>query len=192
MWERLWAELGIGGWQALALVVATTVLFWFFTWLMHAFGARLRLRVSTASLALMTVVGAITARSILGERPTMAAGVIALTVLFFWEWVLRRGSRWLRRRRGVHRLAWLVMADGQVRPEPLRKLGISEGNLMIRLRRAGVTALRQVEYAIIESDGSLTVVRAGQDVDPELLVGVAGLAGRGGEPVGDAAAGEAL
>jgi uncharacterized membrane protein YcaP (DUF421 family) len=174
MLENLWKNLGIGLWPAISLIIATTVLFWFFTWLTHTFGPRMRLRVSTASLALMTVIGAITARSILGDTPTMMAGIIALTVLFFWEWVLRRGSARLRRRRTRHK-AWAVLKDGVVRPEFLRHLGITEANLWIRLRRAGVTKLDDVAWAIIESDGSLTVIPKGTQIDPELLTGVDGI-----------------
>ncbi|MDR1710609.1 MAG: DUF421 domain-containing protein [Propionibacteriaceae bacterium] len=172
MIENLWRELGIGPWQAIALVIATTVLFWFFTWLTHTFGPRMRLRVSTASLALMTVIGAITARSILGDSPTMTGGIIALTVLFFWEWVLRRGSRRIRRVMGTHRKAWAVMRDGAIDEALLDHLGITEANLWIRLRRGGITRLADVAWAIIESDGSLTVIRKGVEVDPELLTGV--------------------
>jgi uncharacterized membrane protein YcaP (DUF421 family) len=172
--DNLWRELGIGFWQAIALVIATTVLFWFFTWLVHTFGPRMRLRVSTASLALMTVIGAITARSILGDTPTMMAGIIALTVLFFWEWVLRRGSRRLRRMGHGRRKAWAVMKDGEVNRTLLDHLGITEANLWIRLRRAEVTQLSQVAWAIIESDGSLTVIPKGAEVDPEILTDVDG------------------
>jgi uncharacterized membrane protein YcaP (DUF421 family) len=171
--EVLWSELGIGFEQAVALVIATTVLFWFFTWLMHAFGPKLRMRVSTASLALMTVIGAITARSILGEKPTMTAGLIALAVLFFWEWVLRRASRWLRRR-GVRRKAWAVMVDGVACADRLNRLAMSEAGLMIRLRRAGVRQLAEVKLAILEADGTLTVIRTDEIVDPQILQGVVG------------------
>jgi uncharacterized membrane protein YcaP (DUF421 family) len=170
--RHLWRELGIDGWQVLALVIATTALFWVFTGLIHWLGPRLRLRVSTASLALMTVIGAVTARAILGNTPNLAGGVIALAILFFWETVLRRGARWLRRRRHSHRKAWAVLVDGKANHAFLDDLGITEGNLWIRLRRAGVTRLADVHLAIIESDGSLTVIRAGQGIDHELLTGV--------------------
>jgi uncharacterized membrane protein YcaP (DUF421 family) len=170
--ENLWKVLGIGWWPAIGLVIATTVLFWFFTWLNHVFGQQMRLRVSTASLALLTIIGAITARSILGDTPTMAAGIIALTVLFSWEWVLRHcSSRFLRRTRDR---AWPVVRDGVVDGEFLRQLGITEVSLWIRLRRAGVTRLDDVAWAIVESDGALTVIRRGTQLDPELLAGVAG------------------
>jgi uncharacterized membrane protein YcaP (DUF421 family) len=168
----LWDLLGISWWETVALIIATSVLFWVFTGLVHWFGPRMRLRVSTASLALMTVIGAVTARSILGPRPTMAAGVIALVVLFFWEWVLRRSSRWWREKRHTHRKAWAIMVDGEANAEFLDRLGITERNLWIRLRRAGVTRLDDVHLAIIEADGGLTIIRRGQGIDKELLTGV--------------------
>jgi uncharacterized membrane protein YcaP (DUF421 family) len=172
IFRQLWADLGVNPWPALALVISTTVLFWFFTGVTYWLGPRLRLRVSPASLALMTVIGAITARAILGQTPTLVGGLIALTILFFWEWVLRHSSRWFTRGRRRHREAWVVMADGVANPAILDKLAITEVNLWVRLRRAGVTRLADVHLAIIEADGSLTVVRAGQVLDEELMTGV--------------------
>jgi uncharacterized membrane protein YcaP (DUF421 family) len=64
------------------------------------------------------------------------------------------------------------MTDGVAIPERLARVHLTEATLMIRLRRAGVRHLEDVQSAIVEADGSLTVVRKGEAVDPELLVGV--------------------
>jgi uncharacterized membrane protein YcaP (DUF421 family) len=64
------------------------------------------------------------------------------------------------------------MVDGEANQAVLDHLGITERNLWIRLRRAGVTRLADVQFAIIEADGAITVVQQGRAVDPELLTGV--------------------
>jgi uncharacterized membrane protein YcaP (DUF421 family) len=170
--ESLWSELTITGPQFAAVAISTSVLFWVFSGLMAWFGQRLRLRVSVATLALMTVVGAVTARSMLGESPKLMAGLVALAVLFAWEFVfVVAGRRWRWRHPSARARA--VVVDGRLNEAALRLAGIRSTDLWIRLRRAGVTELAKVRYAIVEGDGSITVIRHGQRIDPELLTGVA-------------------
>ncbi|MDR0365461.1 MAG: hypothetical protein LBH68_01320, partial [Bifidobacteriaceae bacterium] len=95
------------------MIVSTSVLFWVFSALMMWFGQRLRLRVSITTLALMTVIGAVTARAMLGDAPKLAGGLIALVVLFAWEHAVRlvtRRASW----RYPLTSARLVLVDGQV------------------------------------------------------------------------------
>lgn len=170
--DAFWDYIGLTGWQVLALIVSTSVLFWFFSVSMRAFRSRLQLRVSVSSLALMTLVGAVTARSMLGAHPTLAAGVVCLAVMLGWEAVFRAWRRW---RKQPPRPAHAVVVDGHADPSVLSGVGITEADLWIRLRQAGVLRRADVRAAIVETDGTLTVIRAGQPVDPEMLADVVGL-----------------
>ncbi|MDR0847549.1 MAG: DUF421 domain-containing protein [Propionibacteriaceae bacterium] len=172
MFQAMWDQLGITGWQALAVVVSTTVLFWVFTFLMSYLGQQMRARVTVTSFALMAVIGSVTARSMLGNHPTMSGGIIALLVLFAWEAVFRiLGSR-LRRPIVPVRQARVVLTDGVVDEEALKQAHVRTTDLMVRLRHAGITHLSDAGLVIVERDGTLTVIRAGQTVDEELLAGV--------------------
>jgi len=166
-------ELGVSGWQMVSLVIAATALFWVFTWIISFFGQRLLLGVSGSSVALMMLVGAVTARAMLGEQPTMAAGIIVLIVLFFWESIFALLRR--RRRSMPGRSARSVLQNGVIDEDGLRLAHLNRADLVVRLRRAGVMRLQDVELAIIERNGSLTVIRAGQSVDDEFLADVAGV-----------------
>ncbi|MDR0783144.1 MAG: DUF421 domain-containing protein [Propionibacteriaceae bacterium] len=170
----LWDHLGISGWDLLALFIGATVLFWVFTFLMSYFGQRMRARVTITTVALMAVIGSVTARAMLGPNPTMVGGIVVLIVLFAWEGVFRLVGARLPQRLMPAREAQVVLRDGVVDPASLKTARIRQTDLMVRLRRAGVTALAQVAYAIIENDGTLTIIRVGETVDPELLVGVVG------------------
>jgi len=171
--NTLISELGVTGWQVVSLVIAATVLFWVFTWIISFFGQRLLLGVSGSSVALMMLVGAVTARAMLGDQPTMAAGIIVLAVLFFWESifaVLRR-----RRRSMPGRSARSVLQNGVIDEDGLRLAHLNRADLVVRLRRAGVTRMQDVELAIVERNGTLTVIRAGQQIEDEFLADVVGV-----------------
>ncbi|MCL2653280.1 MAG: DUF421 domain-containing protein [Propionibacteriaceae bacterium] len=167
-------ELGVTGWQVVSLVIGATVLFWVFTLVISFFGQRVLVGVSGSSVALMMLVGAVTARAMLGENPTMTAGIIVLAVLFFWEGVFAFLRRHMHRST-PGRDARCVLQDGVIDEEALRHAHLSHGDLVVRLRRAGVMRLQDVNLAIIERNGSLTVVRAGQPVDDEFLADVEGV-----------------
>jgi len=172
--DTLIQELGVTGWQVVSLVIGATVLFWVFTWIISFFGQRLLVGVSGSSVALMMLVGAVTARAMLGEQPTMAAGIIVLAVLFFWESIFALFRRRLRRAT-PGRSARSVLQNGVIDEDGLRLAHLNRTDLVVRLRRAGVTRLQDVELAIIERNGTLTVIRAGQPVDDEFLTDVVGV-----------------
>jgi len=167
-------ELGVTGWQVVSLVIGATVLFWVFTLVISFFGQRVLVGVSGSSVALMMLVGAVTARAMLGENPTMTAGIIVLAVLFFWEGVFAFLRRHMRRS-APGRDARCVLQDGMIDEDALRHAHLSHTDLLVRLRRAGVMRLQDVDLAIIERNGSLTVIRAGQPVDDEFLADVRGV-----------------
>jgi len=172
--DTLIQELGVTGWQLVSLVIGATVLFWVFTWVISFFGQRLLLGVSGSSVALMMLVGAVTARAMLGEQPTMAAGIIVLAVLFFWEAIFTLVRRQMCRAT-PGRKARAVLQNGAIDEDALRLAHLNRPDLVVRLRRAGVTRLQDVELAIVERNGTLTVIRAGQPVDDEFLADVLGV-----------------
>ena len=175
MFDELWNELGITGWDVVALVIDATVLFWVFTLLMGFFGQQMRARVTITSFALMTVIGSVTARTMLGSRPTMVAGILVLLVLFLWEGFFHIVGSHLPHRLLPTRQPRVVLKDGVIDVAALKKAHLRPADLKVRLRRKGVTSLRDIALAIIEADGSITVIRVNQVVEEEMLADVAGL-----------------
>ncbi len=157
---------------ALAIVVSTVLLYVAFaTYLNHA-GQRLYASPSSLDLAIVTVVGAIVGRSILGQVPTLSGGLLALVTLFALESVggrVRRSERMQARRR---QRAVAVMVAGQVDRSELHRLGLDEAVLWSALRGAGIGSPREVALAVVEQDGGFTVLRRGQEVHPAALTGV--------------------
>lgn len=154
---------------AAAVVIASCVLYVLYAVVLTLWGPRLAASSSTFSLALLTVLGSLTARAMLGDAPTMAGAVIAAITLLTLEGLLgrmRAGSVERRRR------ARVAMVDGVflIPPRPGRSIG--EADLMAQLRARGIQHVADVAIAIIEPRGGLTIVRRGQTIDARLLAGV--------------------
>lgn len=173
--SELWAHIGISPVGALAVVIASVVLYVAYAAVLAVAGPRLFSSTSTLSLSLLTLLGALFARAMLGDSPTLTGGLVAIGTLLLLETLLGR-------LRGAARTRWrsvrpaVVMLDGQIIRPALRRRRLSEADLHTRLRLSGVRQRSDVAVAILEPRGSLTVLTTGQRIERALLRGVAGAA----------------
>ena len=174
--ELLWHDyLGISWTGALGVVLSTIVLYLFFSLLVHLAGTRLMATMGAASFVVLAVVGGVSARSMLGESPTMLGGLLVLNTLMVMEALmgsLRRVTRVLPA--AVRRRPSVVMLEGRSLVEALHRRRLTESGLHDRLRAGGVLDPAEVELVILEERGSLTVVRRGDRIAPALVEDVEG------------------
>lgn len=174
--DLLWHDyLGISWTGALGVVLSTIVLYLFFSLLVHLAGTRLMATMGAASFVVLAVVGGVSARSMLGESPTMLGGLLVLNTLMVMEALmrsLRRVTRVLPA--AVRRRPSVVMLEGRSLVEALHRRRLTESGLHDRLRAGGVLDPAEVELVILEERGSLTVVRRGDRIAPALVEDVEG------------------
>lgn len=171
----LWFQIGITWWGVLGVVIATVVLYLVYTGLMRLLGPRLMAAPSALSFTLVALFGAIAARAMMGNSPTLLGALVAIGTLLCMEVMMGRISDAVgrfRQHRGPRPI--VVMVSGQVIEANLRKRHLADEHLMDMLRRAGIHRLADAELAVLETRGTLTVVRAGEQVDAALLSGIEG------------------
>ena len=172
-WEQLWAEIGVTLAHAVGVVVASVVMYLAFTAVLRIWGQRLFANRSGTGLAVVLVLGAVCGRSMLGPNATLLGGLLCLAMLILLESFFGTG-----RRAGLigHRRAVLIYCEGEIDRQLLRRYHLNERVVWTRLRQGGITHLDDVAAIILETDGTLSILREGHDVDPRLLTNV-----RGGE-----------
>jgi len=168
-------DLGLSWQQAVLVVMSTAAIYVTFVVLIRLIGQRALSSRSSFDFAAVIALGAVAGRVILGYTPTLLAGVIGLTSLF----ALQAGLGILRR------FAWvdnamsnrplLLMADGRLLPENLRKAHLIEDELRAQLRQAGIRRYSDVACVILERTGAISVLAAGTAIGPELLADVRGV-----------------
>ncbi len=168
---QLWQEIGINWAQAVGVLIAACVLYLSFTTILRVWGQRLFANRSGTGLAVVLVLGAIVGRSMLGPDVTLSAGLLCLLALVALEGFFGSG-----RRAGLigHRRPVVLYADGELDRRELRRFHLDERLVWARLRRSGITQLDEVRALILETDGSLSVLRSGPPMDPRLLQHVRG------------------
>jgi len=100
--------------------------------------------------------------AMVGPDTSLAGGIIAAVVLLLLNaLVARLRLRWPRLRRFVEGSPTLLVLHGEVIADHLQREGLDQETLEAALREHGVAALSDVEMAVLEIDGSISVVPAG-------------------------------
>ena len=121
--------------------------------------------------AAAVALGAIIGRTAIAEGQSVAVGAAALVTILVAHYLLTVGRfRPFVARLVDHRVRVLV-DHGRLRPDQLRRCGLTEAEVLAQLRQHGVASLAELRYVLYESKGDLTIVREpGADTaDPELV-----------------------
>lgn len=157
--DHLWTDIGL---TVLTSVAATVVIYLALFSLVRVLGARTLANLSTFDFACMIAVGAVVGRTAVLSHPNLLTGIVALITLFSLQGVFgfarsrERGSRLVNPRPVV------VVRDGAIDPAAMRRVRITEDEVRFAVRRAGLPGLAGVGLMVLEQNGTLSVVRAGE------------------------------
>jgi uncharacterized membrane protein YcaP (DUF421 family) len=99
--------------------------------------------------------------AMVGPDTSLAGGVLAAAILLLLNTVVARlRLRWPRLRRVIEGSPTLLVLHGEVIPDHLRREGLDQETLETALREHGVADVTGVEMAVLEIDGSISVVPA--------------------------------
>lgn len=168
-----WAELGIT-WSDVGLVVVAGLgMYLFVVLVVRLIGPRSLGSFSAFDLVVTIAMGSIIGRVVL-VRTSLAAGVVGLATLFAAQSI----ARLLRHRTLLSRLIdhppVLLVRSGVLVDNGLRRAGLERRDIYEQLRLAGLADLADVEAAVLERDGSVSIVGSGATVSAEVFSDVPG------------------
>lgn len=171
-----WERLGASGSELLLMVAATVGIYLTVVVLTRVAGQRSLASFSTFDFAVTVATGAILGRVAM-PRISLVAGVGALAVLFGAQAALRLlRHRSDRLSRAIDNPPILVMAGGRILPGQLHRARLGKDDLRERLRLEGIRRYEQVEAAVLERSGALSVIERADRLDQDLFRNVAGAA----------------
>jgi uncharacterized membrane protein YcaP (DUF421 family) len=157
MLTAAWSELG---WTALkAFLLYLTALF-----LLRAGERRTVAELAPFDVVAMVALGAILGRTATASDTAYAVGAVALVTLVIAHRVVARVRMSRRRlfRRLLEHPPTILVHDGVLRDDALRRCRLTPEDLYSALRRKGIADLSTVHLAIFEPEGRFTVLRAGE------------------------------
>jgi uncharacterized membrane protein YcaP (DUF421 family) len=139
-------------------------------------GLRSFAKMSSFDFAMTIAVGTLLASALAASDPPVARAMVGLGALFGLQYGVAQ-LRMLspRFKQAVDNRPLLLMRDGEMLVENMRRARISETDLWSQLRSANVMQPAHVSAVVLETTGDVSVLhRAGSDVpfDPRLLTGV--------------------
>lgn len=135
-------------------------------------GKRTLAKLNAFDLVITVALGSTLAAIILPPKPSLADGILALALLialqFAVAWAQVRSAGF---RRWVKNRPTLLLRDGVVLGDALRRERVSRDELLSALRNAGCDDMAGVTAAVLETDGSISVMpaRAGAPEKPTLV-----------------------
>lgn len=166
--------LGITWLQALAVVVGTVAMYALLLLILRVIGQRMSARLATHDMVAIIILGAIAGRSTLGHTPTLAGGAIALVTLFIMRSILGHIRHNPHGDLLINTPPIVVMARTNIFPDALRHARVTEAELWMALRQAGVRNDDEIAAVVLEPNGHFSVLRRGVPIDPRILQHVDG------------------
>ena len=143
----------------LAIAAKTTLIYLFLIAGLRLLGKRELGQMSVYDLVLIVVISNSVQNAMVGQDTSLAGGLAAALVLL----LINRLITWVmvRNPKIGHLLAGepvLIVRDGKLLEQPMRKEGITRENVLAAMREHGISQLGEVQMAILEQDGAISIV----------------------------------
>ncbi len=150
---------------AATIAAKTAAIYVFLILGLRLLGKRELGQLSLYDLVMVIILGNAVQNAMINNDNTLGGGLVAATVLLALNWSLNRViTRSGRAERFLVGGPILIVHDGKPLPDRLRREGITTEQLMTALREHGIDNVSQVHLAVLESDGTISVVPAGASV----------------------------
>ena len=139
--------------------VRTLVVYLALIVLLRVSGKRQLGQMTPFDLVVLLVISNAVQNAMVGPDTSLVGGLLAAAILVGLNWLVDRlglRSGWLRER--LIGTPTLLIHDGQLLEERLSREGIDRDEVMQALREHGVDDLEQVKLAVLEVDGTISVV----------------------------------
>jgi uncharacterized membrane protein YcaP (DUF421 family) len=167
-------RLGLSWMDTATVVVSTVGVYVGFLVLIRVVGQRALANMSSFDFAAAVALGAVMGRAVLGYTPTLLAALIGMTTLFALQGLFGLMRRNRRVDHALTNLPLLLMVEGRVLHDHLRRAHIVEDELRQKLRLAGVHRYSDVAAVILERTGAVSILRRGETIAAELVGDVEG------------------
>ncbi len=151
--------------QLAVVALRTTVVYLVLVAVLHGAGKRELGQLTLPDMVALLVISNAVQNAMIGPDTSLTAGLVAaltLVVLNRLVDILMRRSPWLRRQ--LVGAPTLLVRDGQLVFPALAREGITEDEVIQALREHGISDLAEVVMAVLEVDGTISIVPASAEV----------------------------
>jgi len=148
--------LAIPAWE---IVIRTVVVYLFIFGGLRLMGKREMGQMTILDFVAILLVANAVQNAMVGSDVSLSGGLLAAGALLAMNWALAaarlRGGFWGRLLEGT---PTVLVEDGEFISPHLRKEGVERSELEMAMREHGVESVREVKLAVLETDGSISIV----------------------------------
>jgi uncharacterized membrane protein YcaP (DUF421 family) len=146
------------------VALRTAIVYLFLIVAIRVSGKREVGQMSVLELIVVLIISDAVQNSMVGDNTSIWGGLVAVVVLLGLDFILRELSRRSRRVRvAVEGEPRLLVRGGRVLDRALREEGLEMGDLESAVRAHGVARIADVDQAVLETDGTISVIARQQD-----------------------------
>jgi len=112
--------------------------------------------------AASVAIGAIVGRTALASNQSFAMGAVALVAVLLCHSIAMAARFHRPFAKLVDHRVRVIVEDGELRQRQLQICGLTENDVLSKLRQSGVNDLADIRYVLYETKGELTIVRRDQ------------------------------
>jgi len=107
----------------------------------------------------LVIIGSLAADAIMGEAKALSDLLLMVAVIILWDYLFNLAEYYFPRFRSIAQHSpTLLIHHGVILRDNLRKERLTEQELAANLRLQGITDMAQVQHAILEVDGQISVI----------------------------------
>ena len=145
------------------IVLRTAVVYLFLVVVLRISGKREVGQMSILELIVILIISDAVQNSMVGENATLWGGLVAVLTLLALDFGLKAvTSRSRRLRRAVEGEPRLLVRDGRILDKALREEGVEPEKVRAAVRAQGIANVEDVRLAVLETDGSISVIPKGE------------------------------
>lgn len=141
------------------LIVRASVIYWFLWLVVRGTGKRSLSELSPLDLVLVVVLGDLVQQGVTQEDMSMTGAVITISVFVMWTLLADAlGRRFRTAGRILTGDPVIILRAGAPLLEPLQREGLDIDDLKEAARMEGYGSLRDIDVAILETDGRISFI----------------------------------
>lgn len=164
--HAMWKDMFVLAVPVLEKILRPVIVYIFLVFMLRLSGKRELVQLNPFDLVVLLTLSNTVQNAIIGEDNTVTGGLLGATSLLAINYLVvrflynhRKLDQWVEGRADV------LMEEGKVRPQHLRKELITMAQLEAAARKQGFGSLAEVDQCILEPGGTLSFIGKKPDVD---------------------------
>lgn len=164
MFSLDWKQMFLPGPSLLEIIIRGTIVYFVLFILIRLFRKRQAGAVSATDLLVLVIIADASQNAMSANYQSITDGMILAATIIFWSYALDAlGYAFPLVGRFVHPPPLLLVQNGIILQQNLKKEQLTREELMSQLREQGVEDVAQVKIAYMEGDGNISVIREGEE-----------------------------